>query len=170
MSNTMNAGIMTTGKPSPSAGRLPAALAVLMIALLGVGWSAAQAQEETSAAAEKPEYGEPAPREGIWVDFFFGSGLDTETRSVTGAASSFAADGERVHCLTRVHGMKPPATVTHAWYYEGKTMARVDLTIGSENWRTWSSKSYLPGWTGHWEVKVLDEDGMVLGSAGFEVK
>lgn len=170
MSNTMNAGNMTTGRPVASAGRLPVALAVLMIALLSVGWISAQAQEETAAVAENPGPGEPAPREGIWVDFFFGTGVDTESRSITGAAHSFAADGERVYCLTRVHGMKPPASVTHAWYYEGKTMARVDLTIGSENWRTWSSKSYLRGWTGNWEVKVLDEDGMVLGSAGFEVK
>ena len=66
--------------------------------------------------------------------------------------------------------MSPPTTVTHAWYHEGKTMARVDLTVGSENWRTWSSKSYLPSWTGSWEVKVLDTDGMVLGAAEFEVK
>jgi hypothetical protein len=113
---------------------------------------------------------ETAPRQGIWVEFLFGTGVDLETRSVIDQGTVFTADGEKVYCMTRVHGMSPPTSVTHAWYYEGKTMARVDLTVGSENWRTWSSKSYLPSWTGSWEVKVLDPDGMVLGSAGFEVK
>jgi hypothetical protein len=118
----------------------------------------------TAGAQETP------PREGIWVDFIFGTGIDLETRAVIGEGTVFAPDGGKVFCFTRVHGMSPPTSVTHAWYYEGKTMARVDLTVGSENWRTWSSKSYLPAWTGSWEVKVLDPDGMVLGTAGFEVK
>ncbi|MEN8007773.1 MAG: DUF2914 domain-containing protein [Candidatus Krumholzibacteriota bacterium] len=147
-----------------------AVFAVLVLTLLGAGWSAGTAQEEVSAAEKDTQAVEPAPREGVWVDFSFGTGIDQETRAVSEASLTFAADGERVYCLTRVHGMKPPATVTHAWYYEGRTMARVELNIGSENWRTWSYKSYLPEWTGNWEVKVLDEDGMVLGSAGFEVK
>lgn len=111
-----------------------------------------------------------APREGIWVDFTFGTGVEQETRAVVGEAVVFSADVDRIYCFTRVHGMHPPTAVTHAWYYEGKTMARVDLSVRSENWRTWSYKTVLPGWTGAWEVKVLDEDGMVLGSAGFEVK
>ena len=162
MSGKMMDGKEMATHSRPMAGRLSVVLAALFVAQLVAGGSAVLAQD--------PGAGEPAPREGIWVDFFFGTGIDLETRSVTGAAATFTPDGGRVYCLTRVHGMRPPATVTHAWYYEGKTMARVDLTIGSENWRTWSYKSYLPGWTGNWEVKVLDEDGMVLGSAGFEVK
>ncbi len=170
MSEKMMPAILIPGKHGQSAGRLLAVLAVLMMVLTGIGGNAVLAEVETSVTVEDPGPGEPAPREGIWVDFFFGTGVDLETRAVTGSAGAFAADGGRVYCLTRVHGMTPPASVTHAWYYEGKTMARVDLTIGSENWRTWSSKSYLPNWTGNWEVKVLDEDGMVLGSAGFEVK
>ena len=164
-------GMFLEGKmKTANHGRPCVASVVVMVVLLSLVWSAASAQEGAPAPVEEPGSGEPAPREGNWVDFFFGTGIDTDIRSVTGAANTFAADAGRVYCLTRVHGMRPPASVTHAWYYEGKTMARVDLTIGSENWRTWSYKSYLPGWTGNWEVKVLDEDGMVLGSAGFEVK
>ena len=150
--------------------RLAMVPVVLMVVLVGFVWTAASAQEGTPPRPEEPGATEPAVREGTWVDFFFGTGVDKETRSVTGAGNTFAADGGRVYCLTRVHGLRPPATVTHAWYFEGKTMARVDLTVGSENWRTWSSKTYQPGWTGNWEVKVLDAEGMVLGSAEFEVK
>ena len=170
MSGTMMDGIGNAALPKPMTGWMSVVLAILVIAQLGAGGSAVLAQEDSTAQVQDTGAGEPAPREGIWVDFFFGTGIDMETRSVTGPAATFAADGDRIYCLTRVHGMEPPATVTHAWYYEGKTMARVDLNIGSENWRTWSYKSFLSEWTGNWEVKVLDAEGMVLGSAGFEVK
>ncbi len=124
-------------------------------------WLPAAAQEESAP---------PAQRLGIWVDVFFGTDVDKDTRAVIGEGSTFPFDGERVYCLTRIHGMSPPTSVTHVWYYEGKTMARVELSVGSENWRTWSFKTYKPDWTGFWEVKILDGDGTVLGSAGFEVK
>jgi hypothetical protein len=106
----------------------------------------------------------------IQVEITFGTEVDKETRTVTGEATTFGTDLELVYCLTRIIGYEPPATVTHAWYYEGKTMARVDLKVGSPDWRTWSSKRYLPAWTGHWEVKVLDEAGKVLASAGFDIQ
>ena len=114
----------------------------------------------------------PAPPAGEQpvVDIEFGIDVDRETRAIVGAATVFGPDLERIWCLTRVRGLAPPATVTHAWYYEGKTMARVDLKVGSPDWRTWSSKRYLPAWTGHWEVKVLDEMGRVLGAAGFDIE
>lgn len=164
-------GNLMTGKMNTATGRRLVMVPVaLMVVLFCLGGAAALAQEGASPRPADAEDAAPAVREGAWVDFFFGTGVDRETRTVTGAGNTFAADGGKVYCLTRVHGLRPPATVTHAWYFEGKTMARVDLTIGSENWRTWSSKSYQPGWTGNWEVKVLDAEGMVLGSAGFEVK
>jgi len=152
------------------AGPVLAGVFVLAVAIAVGGLMPAVAQEESTSASRESLSVEPVQREGIWVDVFLGTDIDKKTRSVIGEAVTFPADGERVYCLTRVHGMSPPTTVTHVWYYEGKTMARVDLSVGSENWRTWSFKTYKPGWTGSWEVKVLDEDGMVLGSAGFEVK
>ena len=143
-------------------GRVLTGAVVLAAVFAFVGWLPAAAQESPSA--------EPVQRVGIWVEVFFGTDIDKETRAVVGEGSTFASDGERVYCLTRIHGMSPPTSVTHVWYYDGKTMARVELSVGSENWRTWSFKTYKPEWTGFWEVKILDGDGMVLGSAGFEVK
>jgi hypothetical protein len=143
---------------------------VLAAAVAVGGLLPAAAQEEGTPAAQESPPAEPVQREGIWVEIFLGTDIDMKTRAVVGEAATFPSDGERVYCLTRVHGMSPPTTVTHVWYFEGKTMARVDLSVGSQNWRTWSYKTYKPDWTGSWEVKVLDQDGMVLGSAGFEVK
>jgi len=35
-------------------------------------------------------------------------------------------------------------------------MARVSLAVGSNDWRTYSSKRFLPQWAGEWKVVVLD--------------
>ena len=129
---------------------------VVMLAavLMAVAWGSVAQAAETAA-----------PR----VEIGFGTALDRETRTLVESATAFPANTERVWCLTRVIGLEAPATVTHVWYHGGQTRARVDLTVGSADWRTWSSKRMLPGWTGTWEVKVLDADGTVLGSASFEV-
>ena len=104
------------------------------------------------------------------VQLAFGTDIDRESRELVGETAVFSAGIERITCLTRLVGLEAPTSVTHVWYRDGKTMARVDLNVASSNWRTWSSKRLLPDWTGHWEVKVLDSDGQVLGSAGFDVQ
>ncbi len=151
-------------------GRVLAGAVVLVAVFVFAGWVPAVAQEDSASPVQETQSAEPVGRVGIWVDVFFGTDIDKETRAVVDEGSTFPSAGGRVYCLTRVHGMNPPTSVTHVWYYEGKTMARVELSVGSENWRTWSFKTYKPEWTGFWEVKILDGDGMVLGSAGFEVK
>ena len=104
------------------------------------------------------------------VKISFGTDIDRESRELVGETTTFSAGIERIVCLTLILGMEAPNSVTHVWYRDGKTMARVDLNVASSSWRTWSSKKLLPSWTGHWEVKVLDSDGRVLGSADFDVK
>ncbi len=104
------------------------------------------------------------------VNISFGTDIDRENRELVGETAEFAAGIERITCLTQIKGLEAPNSVTHVWYRDGKTMARVDLNVASTNWRTWSSKRLLPQWTGHWEVKVLDSDGRVLGSGDFNVK
>jgi len=132
------------------------AMVLLMLTLLTAG--AAAAQDEAAAA----------PGE-VGVDLAFGRDVDRATRSLIDAGTEFGADAGKVYCLSHVVGMAAPDTITHAWYYEGKTMAHVKLAVGSADWRTWSSKNFLPAWTGQWEVKVLDESGKVLASGGFSI-
>ncbi len=136
-------------------------IVVLMVAMLT--GTAAWAQSETDGDAPV-----------VAVEVMFGTDVDRAARAIVGQTDEFAADGfsaeeGRVFCLTRIQNLEAPVAVTHVWYREGKTMARVELTVGSSDWRTWSSKRVLPAWTGNWEVKVLDANGMVLASAGFTV-
>ncbi len=150
---------MTGNKRDRRRGMLAAALAALLLMVS----ASVLAQED--AVAEAP---------AIEVHVEFGADVDRSTRRLIDpraefAADEFSADAGQVYCLTRIVNLGAAETVTHAWYYEGKTMARVELKVGSSHWRTWSSKRILPAWTGDWEVKVSDENGMVLASAGFVI-
>ncbi len=100
----------------------------------------------------------------------FGTDIDRDTRELVGETAVFEAGVDRIICLSVVDGLEAPTSVTHVWYRDGKTMARVDLNVGSSHWRTWSSKRLLPQWTGNWEVKILDSDNRVLGSAAFSIQ
>jgi hypothetical protein len=85
-------------------------------------------------------------------------------------ATVFPADVERVCCFTQILGAPKPTTITHVWYHEGKTMAKVNLPVRAATWRTYSSKKIWPTWTGTWEVKILDENGAVLATAEFVIE
>lgn len=122
-----------------------------------------------------PASGQDAAPEGASsdlqvVDMAFGTGYDYATRTLTGVAATFPAGTEVVWCRTRVNGAEEPTTVTHVWYRDGKTMARVELSVASSSYRTVSSKKLLPEWTGQWEVKVLDEAGTVLRAESFTIE
>ncbi len=77
---------------------------------------------------------------------------------------------EKVYCYTRITGAADSTSIFHVWYHEEVEKARVELTIRSADWRTWSSKKILVGWTGIWRVDILLPDGKLLRSKEFLVK
>ena len=95
--------------------------------------------------------------------------VDRATRTPVEPVASLTTDEGPVACFTRVTGAVGETFVTHVWYHEGETRARVELPVRSSDWRTWSRKSLLPSWTGRWTVKVLDADGIVLATSAFLV-
>lgn len=52
--------------------------------------------------------------------------------------------------------------VTHRWIYQGSEKAAVTLNIGSDNWRTYSSKILPSYWPGDWQVQIWYEDLQLL--------
>lgn len=114
------------------------------------------------------EVSEPAQLEV--TEMAFGVDYDREARSLVGEAASFPAGTPVVYCRTRIVGAAEPTTVTHVWYRDGKTEAHVELTVGSSNWRTYSSKKLQPDWTGAWEVRVLDGAGNLIRTETFTVE
>jgi hypothetical protein len=53
-------------------------------------------------------------------------------------------------------------SVTHLWTYNDIEIARIKLNIGSDKWRTWSSKQIWHLTPGEVKVQVLDADNMIL--------
>lgn len=53
-------------------------------------------------------------------------------------------------------------TVTHLWTYNDIEIARIKLNIGSDQWRTWSSKQIWHLAPGEIKVQILDPDNMIL--------
>jgi hypothetical protein len=90
-----------------------------------------------------------------------------EERQPVAADTTFAADTEKVYCFTKILGVQGESTVTHVWFRGDKEMARVELSVRSASWSTWSSKRLLPEWAGTWRVDVLDASGSVLQSQEF---
>jgi hypothetical protein len=140
-------------------------LAALLVLALGAGAAPAQDATDNAGADQAAAPAAVTAR----ADIGFGLGIDRATRELVDAGAAFAAE-DTVWCRTLLEGLAWPTTVTHAWYHEGITMARVDLNVGSAHWRTWSSKIIPADKTGAWEVKVLDANGSVLGSGAFEIR
>ena len=81
----------------------------------------------------------------------------------------FAADVERLYFFTRVLGAEAGTQIQHVWYHGDEERARVSLNLGGPNWRTWSSKTIVPEWTGSWRVEVQTADGTVLETVSFTI-
>ena len=130
------------------------------LAFLSLAMGIAVAQDEPTSAEVSLEV----------TEMSFGTDYDRETHSLVGTATTFPAGVERLWCRTRILGAAEPVTITHVWYRDGKTMARVELDVRSSDWRTVSSKLLLPDWTGRWEVKVLDAAGTILRAESVTVE
>ncbi|MCK4503399.1 MAG: DUF2914 domain-containing protein [Desulfuromonadales bacterium] len=82
----------------------------------------------------------------------------------------YRADFGKLYCFTRIVGADTNTEVTHVWYYQDSEMARVTLSVGSGDWRTYSSKRFLPQWAGAWRVVVLADDGNEIATIPFTLE
>lgn len=80
---------------------------------------------------------------------------------------TYPADFGKLYYFTRIVGAIEPTEITHVWLYQEQEMARVILPVNSPDWRTYSSKRFLPQWAGKWTVKVLDAQGQELADHWF---
>ena len=101
------------------------------------------------------------------AEFAFAVDYDHDAKAPVEVADTFGADVGMVVCFSRITGATQDTQITHVWYHEGEVRAKVELHIGSKNWRTYSTKNIQPSWTGAWEVRVLDEEGTLLHQASF---
>ena len=83
---------------------------------------------------------------------------------------SYPADFGKLYCFTRIVGAPEETEVTHVWYYQDNEMARVTLPVRSTDWRTYSSKRFLPQWAGQWKVVVFDGEGNEIATIPFSLE
>ncbi len=97
------------------------------------------------------------------------TGIDA--RTPTGVADVFPNDVGKLICFTGVRNLIGNGQkITHAWRYDGKFIADIDIEIGrSYNWRCWSRVTIQPEWVGPWQVTVYDTIGDSLGAIEFEI-
>lgn len=82
----------------------------------------------------------------------------------------YPADFGKLYFFTRIVGASQETQVTHVWFYQEQEMARVILPVLSADWRTFSSKRFLPQWSGQWSVVVEDEQGDALAEVLFRLE
>ena len=75
-------------------------------------------------------------------------------------------DEGKVYYYTELRDMSGQ-TATHRWEYNGEVKAEVKFNVGGPRWRVWSSKSFVPGWTGDWKVSVINGAGEVIAEDMF---
>ncbi len=95
----------------------------------------------------------------------FGTGI--EKNEVTGEATSFPAETEKVYCWFRITGAQGK-TVMLKWYRNDVFVSDVGLEISSNNMRTYAYKTIF-GNGGNYKVEVIDDGGKVIQTAEFVV-
>ena len=83
---------------------------------------------------------------------------------------SYRADFGKLYCFTRIVGAQGDTEVTHVWYFQDNELARVTLPVRSSDWRTYSSKRFLPQWAGEWSVVVLDGEQNEIATIPFRLE
>ena len=83
---------------------------------------------------------------------------------------SYRADFGKLYCFTRIVGAQGDSEITHVWYFQENELARVTLPVRSSDWRTYSSKRFLPQWAGEWSVVVLDSEQNEIATIPFRLE
>ena len=86
---------------------------------------------------------------------------DIAEREPTENLQNLTNENGQVKFFTELRDMSGQ-TAIHRWEYEGKVVAEIEFNVKGPRWRVWSSKSFVPQWTGDWKVSVINGAGEVI--------
>jgi hypothetical protein len=115
---------------------------------------------------DKPTEAQPAPPKdaaGASAEVKVGTGV--EKHEIVGEASTFAP-GTTVWVWSRITNGQ--GAVKHVWKQDGKEVWTATLPVSSARWSTMSRRTI--GTKGAWEVDVMTEGGVSLGTVSFKVE
>ena len=90
-------------------------------------------------------------------------------RNPVGIGVRFPASVGKLYCFSRISNIEAVTRIRHVWYFNNTERARVDLAVSPPSWRTYSSKRIMPGEIGRWRIDILDNEGNVLKTLGFDI-
>lgn len=90
-----------------------------------------------------------------------------EDREPVDNVAQLENDTQEVYYFTELRDMEGQ-TARHRWKYEGEVMAEVEFDVKGPRWRVWSSKRFVPDWTGEWSVSVVNAANEVIAEDSFE--
>lgn len=93
-----------------------------------------------------------------------------EERQPVGTDTVFVKTVGQLYCFVKVSSESDTTSLYHAWIYNDKEMAKVELSVKGKTWRTWSSKRITEDWVGNWKVEVSSSTGDVLMTKEFVIK
>ncbi len=93
---------------------------------------------------------------------------NVQDRQPVEPGSSFPADVGKIYCWSKIKDGQD-MMVKHVYYRDNKEMAAAELQVRSPMFRTYSTKTILPAWTGQWRVDIVDPEGKVLKSLDFTI-
>lgn len=96
---------------------------------------------------------------GSVVRSIFTSAIDE--REPTDNLKELANINDKVIYYTELRDMTGQKAI-HRWEYNGEVMAEIEFNVKGPRWRVWSSKSFVPQWTGEWKVSVLNGANEVI--------
>ncbi len=96
--------------------------------------------------------------------------LGVEALAPRGGSETFSASVGKLYAFTKLTGIKEPSMIRHQWFYGDKMMAEIRLPVKPVSWRTYSSKTITPAWTGEWKVLIVDSEGGVLLTLPFTIE
>lgn len=80
---------------------------------------------------------------------------------------SFAADGSAsVWAYSEVIDMKG-SRLKYVWLHDGNQIATIPVNVGSDRWRSYSSKVFNQSMSGAWRVELQDGEGRLMAGADF---
>jgi Protein of unknown function (DUF2914) len=131
---------------------------------------AAPAASEQSAPATNaaPAQKDVAEQEGFSKGSVVRSIFTKEVKDREPTDKLQTTDTSKVFYFTELRDMNGQ-TATHRWEHEGKVVSEIKFNVGSNRWRVWSSKSFIPQTSGDWKVSVLNGAGEVISEENLKV-
>ena len=118
--------------------------------------------------APPPRPAPPKPPKGAPVIEKLAVCLGVKDRNPVGETTSVSANANRVYCWMRVTGGSGKK-VRPMWTLNGKSFAGAWMTIGSNSYRTWTTKRIDAANVGEATLEIQDEKGRVLATREFAV-